>query len=55
MKKIIHITILAVLLLSAWPMKAQTGVMSGYWDDVDFSDTSLVSSKAFADKMVAYF
>ena len=55
MKKIIHITILAVLLLLAWPMKAQTDVMSGYWNDVDFSDTSLVSSKTFADKMVAYF
>ena len=55
MKKIIHITVFVALLLLAWPMQAQTDVMSGYWNDVDFNDTSLVSSKAFSDKMVAYF
>ena len=55
MKKIIHITLLSVLLLSAVSAKAQTDVMSGYWDDVDFSDTTLVSSKAFSDRMIDYF
>ena len=55
MKKIIHITFLIVLMLSGVSMKAQTDVMSGYWDDVDFSDTTLVTSKAFSDKMVSYF
>jgi peroxiredoxin len=55
MKKIIHITLLSVLLLSAVSVKAQNDVMSGYWDDVDFSDTTLVSSKAFSDKMIDYF
>ena len=53
MKKIIHIAFLFVLLLSGFPMKAQ--VVSGYWDDVDFSDTTLVSSKAFSDRMISYF
>ena len=55
MKKIIHIVFLFVLMLSGVSMKAQADVMSGYWDDVDFSDTTLVSSKAFSDKMVSYF
>ena len=55
MKKIIHIVFLFVLMLSGVSMKAQADVMSGYWDDVDFSDTTLVTSKAFSDKMVSYF
>ncbi len=55
MKKIIHIVFLLFLLLSSFSMKAQADVMSGYWDDVDFTDTTLVSSKAFSNKMVSYF
>lgn len=55
MKKITQIVFLLVLLLSTFSMKAQTEVMSGYWADVDFTDTTLVSSKAFSDKMVSYF
>lgn len=55
MKKITQIIFLLVLLLSTVSMKAQTEVMSGYWDDVDFKDTTLVTSKAFSDKMVSYF
>lgn len=54
MKKIIHITLVAVLLLSMYNLKAQSEMMD-YWDDVDFSDTSLVASKAFQDKMIGYF
>ena len=55
MKKIIHIVFLFVLMLSGVSMQAQADVMLGYWDDVDFSDTTLVTSKAFSDKMVSYF
>ena len=55
MKKITQIIFLLVLLLSTFSMKAQTEMMSGYWDDVDFKDTTLVSSKTFSDKMVSYF
>lgn len=55
MKKIIHITILFVMLLSTVSVKAQADVMSAYWDDVDFRDTALISSSAFAEKMVGYF
>ena len=55
MKKIIYIVFLFVLMLSGVSMKAQTDVMSGYWEDVDFKDTTLVSSKAFSDRMVSYF
>ena len=55
MKKIIHIAFLFVLMLSGVSMKAQTDVISGYWDDMDFSDTTLVSSKAFSDRMISYF
>ena len=55
MKKITRIVFLLVLWLSTFSMKAQTDVMLGYWDDVDFKDTTLVTSKAFSDKMVSYF
>ena len=54
MKKIIHITFIAILLFSTYGLKAQTEVM-GYWDEVDFNDTSLVGSKTFQDKMIGYF
>ena len=36
-------------------LKAQTEAMQTYWDEVDFSDTSLVGSKAMSDKLVEYF
>jgi thiol-disulfide isomerase/thioredoxin len=55
MKKIINTIILFVLLLSTISVKAQTDVISAYWDDVDFRDTALISSSAFAEKMVSYF
>ena len=54
MKKIIHITFIVAMLFSAFSLKAQTKV-EGYWDDMDFSDTTLVGSKGFQDKMIAYF
>lgn len=35
-------------------MKAQDLAAETYWQDVDFNDTALVSSKAFSDKMVDF-
>ncbi len=55
MKKIILIIPFFVLSLCPSMVKAQTDVMSGYWDDVDFNDTSLISSKTLSDKMVSFF
>ena len=55
MKKIIRITFSLVFVLLAFSAKAQNDVLTGYWDDVDFSDTTLVSSKAMTDKLVGYF
>ena len=55
MKKLIHISILLVFVLSAFPMKAQNVDLQRYWDDVDFSDTSLVASQTMSDKLIAFF
>ncbi len=55
MKKIIHISILLVFVLSAFSLKAQNEALQRYWDDVDFSDTTLISSQAMFDKLVAFF
>ena len=55
MKKIIHITFLFVFVLIVIPTKAQNKVMMEYWEDVDFNDTSLVSSKKMSDKLINYF
>jgi thiol-disulfide isomerase/thioredoxin len=55
MKKIIHITFLFVFVLIVIPTKAQNKVMMEYWEDVDFNDTSLVSSKTMSDKLINYF
>lgn len=51
MKKIIHITLILVLLLSGLCMKAQN-VVRETWEDVDFSDTTLVDSDSFRVRMV---
>ena len=51
MKKIIHITLVLVLLLSCRWMKAQN-VVRETWNDVDFSDTTLVDSESFRVRMV---
>ena len=55
MKRIIHISILLVFVLSAFSLKAQNEALQRYWDDVDFSDTTLISSQAMFDKLVAFF
>ena len=51
MKKIIHITLVLVLLLSCRWMKAQN-VVRETWNDVDFSDTTLVDSESFRVRML---
>ncbi len=51
MKKIIHITLVLVLLLSGLWMKAQN-VVRETWDDVDFNDTTLIASESFQMRMV---
>lgn len=53
MSKIIHIFLWLLLSLSAFSAKAQSEL--GFWDDVDFSDSSLVASKAFQDKIIGCF
>ena len=55
MKKIIHIAFVFVLAFSALSTQAQTDAMSDYWKDTDFSDTTLISSKAFTDQLVGFF
>ena len=55
MKRIIHISILLVFVLSAFSLKAQNEALQRYWDDVDFSDTTLISSQVMFDKLVAFF
>ena len=51
MKKIIHINLVFVLLISSLWMKAQN-VVRETWNDVDFSDTTLVDSESFRERMV---
>ena len=51
MKKIIHITLALVLLLSSLCIKAQN-VVRETWNDVDFRDTTLVDSESFRVRMV---
>lgn len=55
MKKITYISILLLLVLSAFSLKAQNEALQQYWDDVDFNDTTLVGSQAMSDKLIAFF
>ena len=55
MKKITHIIALLVFAFSAFPSQAQNDAMSDYWKDTDFSDTTLISSKALSDQLVGFF
>lgn len=55
MKKVIHIIVLLVFVLLVFPTKAQNNTMLEYWDDVDFNDTTLISSKIMSDKLINYF
>ena len=55
MKKIIHLVALLVFAFSAFPTQAQNDAMSDYWKDTDFSDTTLISSKALSDQLIGFF
>ena len=50
MRKLIHIIILALLSVAT----ARAQVASDYWDDVDFSDTTLISSNVLKNKVIHY-
>lgn len=52
-KLVISITFLACL-FSVSIANAQTEKLVEYWDDVDFSDSTLVSSQAFRDRLIGY-
>ena len=55
MKNILHIAMLFVFTFSVFSAKAQNEELKRYWDDVDFSDTTLVASETMSEKLVNYF
>ena len=54
MKKLVISIFFLSCLFSTFFANAQTEKMAEYWDDVNFSDTTLVSSQAFRDKLIGY-
>ena len=51
--KYIHIVlVLLFLIASTLPTKAQIGAEENAWDDVDFTDTALVASESFQNRML---
>lgn len=54
MKKLVISIFFLFCLFSTFFANAQTEKMAEYWDDVDFSDTALVSSQAFRDRLIGY-
>ena len=51
--KYIHIVlVLLFLIASTLPTKAQIGAEENVWDDVDFTDTALVASESFQNRML---
>ena len=51
--KYIHIIlVLLFLIASTLPTKAQIGAEENVWDDVDFTDTALVASESFQNRML---
>jgi peroxiredoxin len=46
---------LFVFTFSVFSAKAQNEELKRYWDDVDFSDTTLVASETMSEKLVNYF
>lgn len=55
MKKIIHIVSLLLFVLLACSANAQNEQTLGYWDDVDFNDTTLIGTNRLSDKLIRYF
>lgn len=54
MNKLCKSILLFLLFLLCADLKAQDFNADTYWDDVDFSDTALVDSKVFSDRLVAF-
>ena len=54
MKKLVISIVFLICLFSAIPANAQTDKMAEYWNDVDFSDTALISNQAFRDRLISY-
>lgn len=55
MNKLIHVILVIVFSSLGLSLEAQTETMQDSWDDLDFSDTSLVSSKMLSDRLVEFF
>ena len=55
MRKIINVIVLFVFAFTTFSAQAQSEAMSDYWKDTDFSDTTLISSKALDEKLVGFF
>lgn len=54
MNKLCKSILLFLLFLICADLEAQDFNADTYWDDVDFSDTALVASKVFSDRLVAF-
>lgn len=54
MKKLVVLLVLFPFLFSAFPSDAQTDVMEEYWRNTDFTDTTLISNKAFSEQLVNF-
>ena len=46
---------LLTFVFGTFQTQAQNETMAAYWEDVDFSDTTLIKSKMLGDKMVGFF
>lgn len=55
MKKLIHIVLFAVFAFYGLQARAQSNTMTQYWDDVDFSDSTLVVLQELPGKLVSFF
>ena len=55
MKKLIHIVLIVACALSVLPAWAQNNAMKQYWDDLDFSDSTLVVLQELPGKLVSFF
>jgi thioredoxin-related protein len=55
MKKLIHIVLIVSFAFSVLPARAQNKTMSQYWDDVDFSDSTLAVLQELPGKLVSFF
>ncbi len=52
MKKLVHIILFCMFFVG--PVWAQQGTKADYWDDVDFNDTTLISSSVLKDKVIGF-